>query len=99
VRTFERIPSDAATHSINDFEQVVQLARRGPLVVDLETAGLGSDAWTLTAIVAGTGSTAVVLDPRLGATLAAVREALSVTPEIVVHNAPFDIPLWSGWAT
>lgn len=71
--------------------------RNGPLSIDTETAGLAAGAFTTKCVtaawVADDGTTeAVLLDPRDPVQLSVVAKLTADAPELVLHNASFDIP-------
>ncbi|HYJ33774.1 MAG TPA: DNA polymerase [Candidatus Binatia bacterium] len=70
------------------------LARSEPwLAVDIETEGVGAAAMRVKAVTVGTANHAVILDPRDPVQADTVRSVLQTVPTIVLHNAPFDIPV------
>lgn len=93
-RTLDRLPGDHATYVLGDGDHAVHLARTAPAIaVDIETAGLGADQWTVKAIVIGTTTSAVVLDPTDPAQRRAAWEAMASARELLMHNSPFDAPI------
>lgn len=69
----------------------------GPLAIDTETAGLAAQAFTIKCVtmawVNHSGDMeSVLLDPRDPVQLSVVARVVSSAPEIVLHNAAFDIP-------
>jgi DNA polymerase I-like protein with 3'-5' exonuclease and polymerase domains len=92
--TFHRLPGDLASYTTGDGSYAVRLARSsGTIAVDIETAGLGADSWTVKAVAIGTATKAVVLDPTVGAQRGAVRDAIAEANTILMHNSPFDAPI------
>lgn len=92
--TFHRLPGDLASYASFDGDFAVRLAKTaGTIAVDIETAGLGADAWTIKAVAIGTSNKAVVLDPDDSMQRVAVRQALAEAVVILMHNAPFDAPI------
>jgi DNA polymerase-1 len=64
-----------------------------PLSVDIETDGLGVLAMRIKAVAIGNSGHAVVLDPRDPYQRGILVQALADARVIVLHNAPFDVPL------
>lgn len=69
----------------------------GAVSVDTETAGLGALSFTSKCVtlawISPTGDTeAVLLDPRDPVQLSVVAKVTAEAPELVLHNASFDVP-------
>jgi len=69
----------------------------GPVSIDTETAGLGAKAFTTKCVtmawVSPNGDTeSVLLDPRDPMQAAVVAKVTAEAPELVIHNASFDVP-------
>lgn len=64
----------------------------GIMAVDIETAGLGADAWTIKVVGMATGELGLALDPRDPASRDAIARAFSHASTIVFHNSAYDVP-------
>lgn len=67
--------------------------REDCLALDIEGEGLDELAMRIKVVTIGTATHAVVLDPRDPPQFAAIRDALAAARVLVVHNAPFDVPI------
>jgi len=95
IGSFDKIKGDPATYQLGGGEDAVVMAKRlGSVGLDIETAGLGELAWQIKAVVISSEMHSHILDPV--ADRAAITDVLEVATELVVHNAPFDVPLLVG---
>jgi DNA polymerase I len=93
--TLAQLPGDYATATVGDGEGAVRLARTATrLACDIETAGLYDEMWDVRAVTVADTQRAYVLDPHVNR--AAIIDALAAAPELVFHNAPFDVPVLCG---
>ena len=70
---------------------------RGAVAIDIETAGLGPDAFTIKCLTAawfGPDGTveAVLLDPRRAEDQHSIHIILDQASQLVLHNSPYDMP-------
>jgi DNA polymerase-1 len=73
------------------------LNRRTPLAADIETSGTSAAfARQLKVVTVGTPDLVVALDPRDEYQRPIIRRVLGEAPELIFHNAAFDIPLLVG---
>jgi DNA polymerase I len=67
-------------------------AEAATVAVDIETAGLDVDAFTLKVIIIATSSRSYVLDASDPRHVMAAREAMTAASELAFHKSAFDVP-------
>jgi len=97
LNTFDWQAGDHASYALGDGELAVRLARGSKSVaIDIETAGLGIDAFEIKAVSIGSTECAVVLDPTEAGQRLAIKDAVAQASGLDLHNAPFDVPSLVG---
>lgn len=93
LHSFDWDVDDHAVYAFNDGELAVRIARENPeIAVDIETMGLGVDAYSIKVVSIGTVDISVVLDVTTPHGRAAVRDAISAAGRVLFHNSPYDVP-------
>jgi DNA polymerase-1 len=73
------------------------LSRRAPLAADIETSGTSAAfSRQLKVVTVGTPDLVVALDPRDEYQRPIIRRIIGEAPELIFHNAAFDVPLLVG---
>lgn len=94
VGTFQLTSGHSYTIGPDSCQAAIIMARTEPWVaIDIETAGLGELAMDIKCVTIGTASHAIILDPRDSWQAMAIVTALETAKTIVLHNAPYDVPL------
>ena len=96
LETFDWQAGDHASYELGNAPLAVELAKGKSVAIDIETAGLGIDAFEIKAVSIGDTQTAVVLDPDNPRHRVAIRDAVALAGQLALHNAPFDVPSLIG---
>jgi len=87
-------PGTTVTAGQAGVDELAQIFRNGPcpLVVDIETFGIGKDAGPgrIKCVILSTNRSAVVLNPRVPGQAAEIRRALDYASTLIMHKAEFD---------
>lgn len=85
----------------NAVEAVYTIPHGVPVAVDIEAAGLGASAFTIRCVTLAWDNSAgetetVLLDPRRPDHVQAIKQAIDIASQLVLHNASYDWPVLVG---